>query len=234
MTTALSMIDRAFELIGYKDPGETLSGADSAAGLAALNSMIDAWRRNTLFVYATTYITQSVSGDPITIGSGGTLNTTRPVDIPNGGFVRVGGLDYGFTMIDREAWANITLKSLNTPWPSFCYYEPALPLGKLYFYPQIATTTELHIPIRQQVGEFADLTTDYTLDAGYKIAMEYSLAEELAIGRVAIDPRITAKGMQYRKNIQRAEIPLLSNEMTLIGKQNITAGRASFDSGWMG
>ena len=234
MTTALSMIDRAFELIGYKDPGETLSGADSYAGLNALNSMVDAWQQNTLFVYATTYVTQTVSGDPITIGAGGTINVNRPVEIPSGGFVRVGGLDYGFSIIDRDAWANITLKSLNTPWPSFCYYEPALPLGKLYFYPQIGTSTELHLPVRQQVAQFADLTTDYTLDVGYKIAIEYSLAEELAIGRVQLDPRISAKGMQYRNNIQRAEIPMLSNEATMVGKSNMTAGIAAFNAGWMG
>jgi len=232
MTQALAIINRAYDLIGYKDPDEPLTGSDSQSGLDALNSMIDAWQGMPLYVYAVEYLVQTVSGDPITIGTGGTLNTERPVSIPNGGFVRAGGIDYGFTMIDREAWASISLKSLNTPWPSFCYYEPALPLGNLYFYPQMVDM-ELHLPLPKRVSQFDDLQTDYTLEKGYRIALEYSLAEELAPGKTTLEPIIVRKAAQYRKAIQRSEIPLLNSERGLLSTPYAGYSKALFNSGWM-
>ncbi len=232
MTTALAIINRAYDLIGYKDPDEPLTGSDSQSGLDALNSMIDAWQGMPLYVYAVEYLVQTVSGDPITIGTGGALNTERPVSITNGGFVRAGGIDYGFTMIDREAWASISLKSLNTPWPSFCYYEPALPLGNLYFYPQMVDM-ELHLPLPKRVSQFDDLQTDYTLEKGYRIALEYSLAEELAPGKTTVEPIIVRKAAQYRKAIQRSEIPLLNGEAGLLSTPYAGYSKALFNSGWM-
>jgi len=211
MTTANVLVTRAYDLIGYKDPSEALSGADASAGLDALNSMVDAWAVNALYVYATTYVTQSVSGQSVTIGPGATINITRPVRVPAGGFFRSGDIDYSFEMIGRVQYEAFVLKSIDSPWPRFAYYEPSSPAGTLYFYPAVAATGELHLPVEQRITEFANLTTDYTLPPGYRAALEYSLAEELAPGKVDLSPVVAQKAFNYRRNITRFESPILSS-----------------------
>ena len=50
MTTALTIINRAYALLGYKAAGEALSGDDAQAGLDALNVLIDSWNTQPLLV----------------------------------------------------------------------------------------------------------------------------------------------------------------------------------------
>lgn len=206
MTTAQSIINRAAELIGYKDPDESLSGNDAANFLGVLNSMVDAWALDSLMVYAVTELVQSVSGNPISIGEGATLDTTRPVRIPEGGFFRISGKDYGFRMISRAEYAEYMQKGLTTSFPDFCYYEADAPTGNLYFYPALSGSAELHLPIEQRLSEFADLATDYTLLPGVRAALEYSLAEELAPGRRALDAQIARKAMNYRRALRMVNV----------------------------
>lgn len=207
MTTALQIINRGAEIIGYKDPEETLSGSDASNFLGVLNSLVDSWALNRLFVYAVTELTQTVSGNGITIGSGGTIDTTRPVAIPAGGFFRDGTTDHQFEMVSRDQYAAAIDKDSTTPWPQFCYYEPSLPTGKLYFYPALAGSGELHLPAEQRLASFAALATDYTLAPGYKRALEYSLAEELFPNRVT--PKIQQLASSARRAIETFEPGIL-------------------------
>lgn len=211
MTTALSLINRAAEIIGYKDADEQLGGTDTANFLGVLNSMVDAWKANALFVYAGTMITQTVSGDPITIGPGATINTVRPVRIPPGGFFRSGSTDYGFEMIDFQQYQAWLQKTVSTPWPRFCYYEPTLPTGSLYFYPVLAASGELHLPLERRVDRFANVSTDYDLAPGFEDALQLSLAERLCLGRRPVSPDLKEAARSARRLIERFEPGLLRN-----------------------
>lgn len=220
MTTAAAIIDRAAEINGYKDPGEPLSGDETTSFLAVLNSMVDAWTADPLYVYAATMLTQTISGNPVTIGDGATLDTPRPVRIPAGGFFRSGSNDYAFEVITREQYDAFMVKSISTPWPRYCYYEPGVAMGSLYFFPALAATGELHLPIEQRLIEFADLTTDYVLMPGARAALEYSLAEELP-GKVT--QKIERLAMKYRRAIEHFEAPILTTGMDRM-HGNILAG----------
>lgn len=208
MTTALSIINRGAEIIGYKDPDEALSGNDADNFLGVLNSMVDGWAVNMLFVYAVTELVQSVSGNGITVGSGATINTARPVRVPAGGFFREGTTDYGFEMIGREQYEAFSDKS-STGRPRFCYYEPSLPTGKLYFYPALSASSELHLPVEQRLSEFADLNANYTLAPGFKKALEYSLAEELQPGRAPFNANVVRQAQNARHAIETYEPGIL-------------------------
>jgi hypothetical protein len=81
MTTALQIINRASEIIGYKDPDETLSGNDSANFLAVLNDLVDSWNTQRHYIVTVTETTASVSSSPVSIGSGQTVDVTRPIRI---------------------------------------------------------------------------------------------------------------------------------------------------------
>ncbi|MEY4344845.1 MAG: hypothetical protein RL032_677, partial [Pseudomonadota bacterium] len=82
MTTAASIIDRAYTVLGYKDPAEALNGQDTNYALSVLNDLINAWNTQTLYIYTMTEVVATASGLPITIGPGQTINTPRPVRLP--------------------------------------------------------------------------------------------------------------------------------------------------------
>ena len=223
MPTAPAIVNRAAEIIGYKDPDETLGSADSTNFLGVLNSMVDGWALNRLFVHAVSEIAQTVSGNPIAIGPSATIDTPRPIRIPSGGFFRSGEVDYGFEMVTREQYDAFAQKATDSPYPRYCYYEALLPTGNLYFYPALSGSGELHLPVEQRLAQFADLTTDYTLAPGFRAALEYSLAEALTPGRRTMDPQVQRLAALKRAAVETFDPPMLTTGFERSGG-NILAG----------
>ena len=209
MTTAQSIIDRAYGLLGYKDPSETLSAADSNYALAAMNDMIDSWNTQSLFIVAMQSVSGAIAGNPVTIGSGATINTTRPVSIETG-YVRNDGSDYPITWITQAQYDSISYKSTTDDSAMVGYYDKAVPTGNIYLYP--AVTGTLYLTIATMLTEFADLTTSYSLAPGYRKALSYSLAEELAPGLKELPAAIPRLAANARREIRNANIvvPVMS------------------------
>lgn len=224
---ALQIINRAAELIGYKDPDESLSGADASNFLGVLNSMVDGWNTQRMFIVAVAEVTASVSGLPITIGPDGDIDVTRPTRMEKGSFVRLNGVDYPITWLSRVDYDSIPVKATAGTPAYYGYYEPAVPVGNIYLWPYPSTAASLHLKLQTQLTEFADLATQYDLAQGYRKALEYSLAEELGAGRRALDPRIAQIAASARRAIRRSnvEIPKLSlNGAGPGGYQSFIAG----------
>lgn len=226
MTTAQSIVDRAAELIGYKDPDETLGGNDAANFLGVLNGLVGEWNTKRLYIVTVAETTASVSASPATIGAGQTINVARPVRLEPGCFVRSSGLDEPLEIISREQYNAIALKTTTTDTPTWIYYDAGVPTGNVYLYPAPSGTVELHLQLATQLSEFADLATDYDLAPGYKKALQYSLAEELAPGRRPLDPNIMRIAAAARKSIKQVnlEIPELSSSAYSSPLERIKAG----------
>jgi hypothetical protein len=226
MTTALSIISRSAELIGYKDPDETLNGNDSANFLGVLNDLVDAWNVERLYIVTVAETTASVSASPATIGAGQTINVTRPVRLEPGCFTRVGGVDYPLHIMTRAQYNAIPLKSTTSDIPEAVYYDAGLATGNLYLYPAPSGAVSLHLQMATQLSAFADLATDYSFAPGYKRALEYSLAEELAPGRRPLDPQIARIAANARRSIRRVnlEIPDMDTSSYLTPLARIQAG----------
>lgn len=206
MTTALSIIERACDLFGYRDPGEDLSMQDRAAFLAALNDMVDGWNTQRLFIVAVGEVVQTVSGLPITIGPGGTINVTRPTQMEDGAFIRQSGVDYPIKWITPDQYADIVMKSQAGVLAYVGNYEPAVPLGSIFLWPYPATAVELHLKLQTQLTEFAGIDTDYDLAPGYRKALAYSLAEELAPGKRELSPSVVRIAAAARRAIRRTNV----------------------------
>ena len=204
MTTALSIINRAAELIGYKDPDEALSGNESESFLGALNALVDSWNTRRLYIVTVADTTVSVSASPVTIGAGQTVNVTRPVRIEDGSFTRFGGIDYAIEMLTREQYNSITDKTVTSSFPTVAYYDAGLPTGMIYLWPVPTAAIELHLMLQSQLAQFADLATDYSIAPGYRRALEYSLAEEIAPGRRPLETLIARTAANARKMIRTA------------------------------
>jgi hypothetical protein len=212
MPTALAIINRAAEIIGYKDPDEALGGTDAANFLGVLNSMLDSWNTQRLFIVSVQEVVQNVSGLPITIGPSGTIVMARPVRMEDGAFIRLNGADFGITWVERVEYDSIVQKAQPGDLACYGYYEPALPDGRIYLWPFPQTAVELHLQLMTQLTAFANLATNYVLAPGYQRALEYSLAEELAPGRRPLTPDVMRQAANARRVIRRlnVEVPLQS------------------------
>jgi hypothetical protein len=204
MTTAISMIDTAYVLAGYKDAREALDGQDAAYGLDRLNDMLDGWNTQGLFLFTTNEVVATTSGLNITIGTGGTINTPAPVSLPNGSFIRISGLDYPIAWISDEQYQLIQLKGTASTIAVYGNYTKGYPTGTLNFWPTQTLPAEYHIFINTQLTEFATLNTDVALPQGYRRAITYSLAEELCIGLREPSPMLVRNAANARRVIRQA------------------------------
>lgn len=211
MTTAAQIIDRAYTVLGYKDPADALTGQDTSYALSVLNDLIDSWNTQTLFIYGTTEIVATVSGRPITIGPAMQINTARPIRMMPGSFARIGGIDYPITWIQEAEYNEIPLKLTASTIPIWGFYDNSSPTGGLYFWPYQATATEYHIVVETQLTQWATLATDIVLTPGYKRALIYSLAEELAPGMRDVPASVTRNAMNARRAIRQLNtvVPML-------------------------
>ena len=222
MTTATEIIDRAYGLIGYKDAAESVSGQDASLALGVLNDLIDSWNTQGQFIVSVNEEVATVSGSPISIGPGQTINVPRPVDVMNGSFIRINNVDFAIEWVDREEYNSIPYKLVQANVAVYGYYDQNLPTGHIYLWP-VPSSAELHLQLMNQLSSFADLTTSYDLAPGYKMALQYTLAEELAPGLKELSPAVVRKAAAARRAIRRTNVsvPLLANagrQMSPYGK----------------
>jgi hypothetical protein len=209
MTTALQLIETSAKKLGALQAGESLSAADAADSLAALNSMLDGWSIDRLLVYEIQQDTHTwpASTTSRSIGTGGNFNVTRPTKIEKGTFFRdSSNNDYPVIVtMDRVTYDSLTVKSTTGTYPNILFYDPAYPLGLLYVYPTPSVALTLHLNTWQVLQNFASLTTDLSLPPGYQRAIEFNLAVELEpIFNLKVPDsvvRIAAKSMAALKAI---------------------------------
>lgn len=202
MATAADIIKRSLRLINALAAGETPDATQQADCLEALNAMIDAWRNESLMVYALQDESFAVNGAAsYTIGSGGTFNTTRPVKIESA-FIRHSGVDYPVAIAGADAWFGIADKTTASDYPDWLYYEPSMSLGKIFLYP-IPSAGTLHLITWVPIAELSASTT-ITLPPGYREALTYQLAMRLGpeYGR-AVPVEVAAVGKAAKKDIKR-------------------------------
>ena len=225
MTTALQIIDRAYALLGYKAAGEALSSDDADYALDALNAMLDGWNTQSMFIVSADEIVGTVSGVSATVGPGLMFDTPRPVDVLAGSFTRSAGIDYPVRWIDRETYANISLKTVQSTFPQYAYYDANMPTANVYFYPAPAAPVDFHLAVQVQLTAFADLATDYPLAPGYLKALQYSLAEELSPGIKDLPMLIMRTAASARRAIRRTNVHVAQLDSGIINARfNIYSG----------
>ena len=226
MASAADIIKRSLRLIGAIAGGETPSSTEQADALEALNAMLDSWRTESLAVYALRDETLSLTGAAsYTIGSGGNLNTTRPVKIESA-YERASDTDYPVKIASAAAWYALASKSTSsTNVAEWLYYEPAYPLGTLYLYPK-PTTGVLHLVTWVPLTSYA-ASDSVALPPGYQDAITYHLALRLApeFGR-PVTPELAALAKAAKDNIQRVNFrpPLMSTGLEGGRRADIRSG----------
>lgn len=180
MTTALEIITGAAKLIGVVFKSESLSSDEATDGLVSLNDMIASWANNGLLVISRTWESFNVSAaSSYTIGSGQTLNTVRPIAIKKA-FFRINSIDYQMDKLSDEEYEDIDYKSLSSTFPNKYNYDNAHPYGTIRIYPALASSAALHLLSEKPLTSFSALTTTVDLPPGWKRALKFNLALEMA------------------------------------------------------
>lgn len=180
MTTALQLITGAARLLQVVRKGEPLDADEAMDGLNALNDMLESWGNSSLMVTARAWETFNIAAaSSYSIGASQTLNTTRPTIIRKA-FIRLANGDYDLEPLSDERYEDIFLKSLSTNIPEYISIDNGYPYGTIRLYPLLNTSAELHLLSEKPLTSIATLNTVIDLAPGWKRALRFNLAIELA------------------------------------------------------
>jgi hypothetical protein len=142
--------------------------------------MLASWSTSSLLVPFRTSISKVLTGAAsYTIGTGGDINTTRPMFIDSA-FIRQDGLDTPvYVSRDRGEYDRVYHKTLGDD-PVLVYLEPTMPLATLYVWPVGDATWTLYLTSRGQLTAFPDTTTSVDLAPGYDLMIHSNLALQIA------------------------------------------------------
>jgi hypothetical protein len=206
-TSAANIIRAALGKLGVVSPGEAVRAGDLETGLAALNTILDAWKLERLYAYATRTIEHTVAGEAqsLTIGPLGDIDEpVRPERFEQGCYYSAGGLDYRLMPLTEAEYNAIGMKDVGALGPLWFEYTPSLPLGVLRFFPRIIAGAQLRLIVQQRIDAFDDASTLYTLPAGYERALLFTLAEEIAADyEREIPPTVARNAVNARRMLKR-------------------------------
>lgn len=202
-TTARTIINGAFDLLGVKAAGETMPADAMQDALRRLNLMIDGWglQPGTILNQTREVFNLAASQASYTMGPGGDFDTVRPVWVQGFGLV----LNTSTLPVEIEldsftdaSWEAIRVKTQTSTQPTGAYFNATAPLATVYVWPiPTSSLNDLVIYSLQAGLGFTNLSTQYALAAGYAEAIEYNLATRLAAsyGR-SVPPDVTRTAAQ--------------------------------------
>ena len=213
--TAQVLINGAFDLLGVKDPWETLEPESVNDARRRLNFLIDRWATQRLTMSSTSRFVLPLVANQMTytIGEDVTadFNQPRPTVIDNAGLLlgnTTPPVERPIPVISDDAYAAIVVKTLSNPLFSYVYYNATSPLGQIVLWPVPNTSANslvLYVPLA--LLQFPDLVTEFILPMGAADALEYNLALRLAApyGKVA-PPDVVAMAREALVDFKRLHV----------------------------
>lgn len=225
MTTALNIIESALRNLGAIASGETLTAAEAVDALSVLNRMLDSWRNEALMTWTINDVSGAVAASvpSVTVGTGGDINTPRPVDIDNAR-IRLNGVDYPLDVIDQSQWASIRVKTLNSNIPRYLYDNGNYPLRTLTFWPIPTQDLTLILGLKEPLSSLSTLSTVLSLPPGYEECMIYGLVIRLAPEYGLPVPQVAAEMYRAcRQDLKRVnrQTPRMKSEISTGRRYNI-------------
>lgn len=195
MTTALSIIQDAYERCNRLSPGETLNADDAAFGFRRLNLLVDEISGQNLFLFRS-LLTSAAQTSQITLGVGAWASIT-----PGDEIVSATANNLVLAPISMRQYNELYAPAVSGP-PQV-YAQDGL--GTVFLWP-VANGQTIKLQTRATVSQFADQETDYMLPDGYKSALGAALAVRIAPAIMGSIPPYLAKAeMALMLNISRYE-----------------------------
>jgi len=180
MATGQSIVEDALLELGIGSPGGSLSQGVLNHGLRVLNRMWSSWSAELGAVYANTVDTHTWPADTAsqTIGSGGDIDTVRPIDIVSFQ-MKESSVEYTLREKTFEEYQQIILKTSTAIYPWVFAYSRTYPLATIYVYPTTSSAVTATLTSKKALTAFTMAGT-IALPDGYELAIQKNLALELA------------------------------------------------------
>lgn len=181
MTTVSEVLTDAAQGLGFLGVGETLSAAFANRGLSTFNKMLDSWAGENLASYANleTTFPLVVGTSQYTIGSGGTVNATRPDNINQAFITDSNNLRYPLNVIPQDKWNGIGDLTITSQIPTTLFYNPQYPLGVINIFPVPLLNYNVTINSILQQNTFSSLAQTVSMPPGYLRAYTTNLSLEM-------------------------------------------------------
>lgn len=168
-------------LLGVLPSGSNPTVSETADCLIALNGLLEAFRLDKLLVYSVDdqSLAMVAGTSSYTIGSGGTLDTTRPVKLDNA-YMRNGTTDYPVTILTSAQWDAIEDKTTTGSIVEYAYYDADYPLGTLKVWPVPTSTDSLYLSFWTPLTALTSADVSVSLPPAYERMLAFSLAIEIA------------------------------------------------------
>lgn len=226
--TAQQLVTRAYLLLNAVESGEDPTADESADGLDALNEMLANWAEDGLSVPYRTQDqkTLTVGQGSYTWGSGGDINSDRPISIHEA-WLDDNGTSCPFEIIPISKYSRIVSKT-DSSRPTSGWYEYQYPLSLLTldFVPD--DTYTLNLWSLKPFTEFSTLSSESDLPLSYTRAIRYNLAIELSgelqaplhpsIPKIA---RESLSKLKARNMSNRAEQMTVDDALVCIGSRGV-------------
>ena len=178
MAVVSDILYQALRKCKFRNTGDTTRVNEA---LAALNLMLKSWDENMIIPTKETF-TLTASTYTYTIGSGGALDTTRPLSILSAYIQDSSGLDYEVEVSMSEIdYDRIDDKDAEAR-PTKLYYaaEFSSSLGKIYFNSAPESAETLQLTSNKGHSVYSALTDTIVQPPEYEKAMIYNLAVDIA------------------------------------------------------
>lgn len=186
MTAPIDIVKDALLDIGEIAPGESVGDARSEYSLRTLNDMIEQWNNEdlTLFAFLTqTFSLQSNKSDYTVGGTSPDISGPRPLKIHDMFLQDNTGNRIGVNLRTLSDFISLRNRLVTSQIPSDAYYDPQFPQAVISFWPTpLDPLYDVFFTSYLQLSGFPDLFTDIELPAGYRPALRYNLAMNIASG----------------------------------------------------
>lgn len=180
MSSPQDLINAAFRECKIIVPDEGLSTAESNDALLNLNWLLSSWSAQAVPVYQITRETFPLTGVlSYTIGTGGVLNTARPVKIESATVIDSAGAGRPVKLGTVEEWTSYADKSRTGVYADLLWCDGAYPLSTIYLIPKPQTGSTLELYSYKPLVQFATLSDTVSLPPGYERALIMALAIEV-------------------------------------------------------
>ena len=164
--TAVSQTNQTFTVAGnqtnFFTPGTTVDVNGSTGNDDTYTVVSSVFGTSTVITVLENIPSATANG---TIGV--TVATTSTIEIPRG-------------VLTDDAYEAVRIKNLSSVLFTAVYYNTTSPQGTIYLWPTPDNANSaVVLYMRQQISEFADLTTQYNFPPGYEEALEYNLIDKV-------------------------------------------------------
>ena len=208
--TAETMILASLRKIGEKIVGGTLTTAEQTDYLYDLNSWLDSVGLNRLMIphlLQDSHALTSSTGS-YTIGPGGAISVKRPLKVEYAFTRDSNSIDRGLTILtERGQYDAIVSKSLEGYIPEYLYYDPRVPLGTIYLYPEPGAGLTLYLDSWKLLQKFGGIDVPLDLPPGYQLFIESNFAIWVAGGFANVSSEVLKVARESKAAIQSFNAP---------------------------